>query len=86
MIFELKDYDKEIESMEGKLKILKGTLTTGQTQVTISDASIKTTSVLSFYTSIYGVNPTAVQVAEGSVTLTFDQQQSDMEVGVRVDG
>ena len=67
-------------------RVIKSSLTTGQTEVTITHASIKTNSVLSFYSSIYGVNPTAVQVAEGSVTLTFDQQQSDMEVGVRVDG
>lgn len=67
-------------------RVFKGTLSTGQTDVTITHASIKTDSVLSFYSSIYGVNPTAVQVTDGSVTLTFEQQQSDMEVGVRVDG
>ena len=42
--------------------------------------------MFSFYTSIWGVNPTGVSVATGSVTLTFDAQESDMEVGVRIDG
>lgn len=66
--------------------ISTGTLSTGETSITISDTEITTDSVLSFYTSIYGVSPTAATVETGSVTLTFDAQESDMVVGVKVDG
>lgn len=72
--------------LEKKLEIIRGTLTTGETEVVVTDARITEDSILSFYTSIYGVNPKEVTVSAGSVTLKFDAQESDMEVGVRVDG
>lgn len=68
------------------MNIKKATLSAGQTNITITDNRITANSAMSFYTSIYGVNPTAVQATTGRVTLTFDAQQGDMEVGVRVDG
>ena len=75
-----------VNNINSKLNITKKTLSAGATSVVISDSRITTNSALSFYTSIYGVNPTAVSVANGSVTLTFDTQTVAMEVGVRVDG
>lgn len=72
--------------VEKKLEIIRGTLTGGETDVTITDARITTDSILSFYTSVYGVSPKEVTVNEGSVTLKFNAQEADMEVGVRVDG
>ena len=86
--------DKQLQDKENKLldevnklrSITKSTLAKGATSITISDPRITTDSALSFYTSIYGVNPTAVSVAAGKVTLTFDAQSVAMEVGVRVDG
>lgn len=66
--------------------ITKGTLSAGDTTITLSDSNIKENSALSFYTSIYGLSPTEVSTSAGSVTLTFDAQESDIEVGVRVDG
>ena len=66
--------------------ITKGTLSAGSTSITLSDSRITTNSALSFYTSIYGVNPNSVSVSSGSVTLTFDAQASSMTVGVSVDG
>ena len=63
---------------------LTGTLTAGETTITLTDDSITTDSKFDFYTSIYGVNPTAVTVSSGSVTLTFDAQETDMNVEVRV--
>lgn len=63
-----------------------GTLVAGQTSITLSDASILTTSTLDFYTDTYGVNPTAVSVSTGSITLTFAVQQNDLGVKVRVWG
>lgn len=61
-----------------------GTLTAGQTSITLSSASITTSSTLDFYTDVFGVSPTAASVSTGSVTLTFSAQQSNMSVKVRV--
>ncbi len=80
------DNNDLINSINSKLKITTTTLAAGATSVIISDSQITTNSALSFYTSVYGVNPTAVSVVNGSVTLTFDAQDTDMKVGVRVDG
>lgn len=65
--------------------ITKGTLAAGATQITLTNPDIKTNSALSFYTSIYGVNPNTVSTVNGSVTLTFDAQSANMTVGVGVD-
>lgn len=63
---------------------LTGTLTAGTTTLTLTDSTITTDSKFDFYTSIYGVNPTAVTVSNGSITLTFDAQETNMNVEVRV--
>ena len=72
----------EINSAVGK--VLTGTLTAGSTSLTLSDASILATSLIDIYTDAYGLNPTAVTVAVGSITLTFEAQASDVSVKVRV--
>ena len=64
--------------------ILTGTLAAGATSITLSDAAIDGNSTFDFYTSIYGVNPTAVTVATGAVTLTFEAQSAAMGVKVVV--
>lgn len=72
-----------------KLKIntvYTATLSAGSTSVMIINSAITTNSVLSFYTSVYGLNPKDVSVINGGVTLTFDAQQSSVTVGVRIDG
>ena len=61
-----------------------GTLTAGQTSITLQDASILTTSTIDIYTDAFGVNPTGVTVAAGSVTLTFEAQATNVAVKVRV--
>ena len=61
-----------------------GTLTAGNTSVTLSDASITTSSTIDVYTDTFGVNPTAISVSTGSVTLTFPAQASNVGVKVRV--
>lgn len=61
-----------------------GTLTAGSTTVTLSNAAITTSSTLDIYTDVYGVNPTDVTVSSGSVTLTFEAQDSNIGVKVRV--
>ena len=74
----------EILAQAGGYTEVVGTLTAGQTSITLSDASILTTSTLDFYTDIFGVSPTSVTVATGSVTLAFEAQSADMSVKVRV--
>lgn len=61
-----------------------GTLIAGQTSLTLSNVAITTNSTIDIYTDSYGVNPTAVSVTNGSVTLTFDEQSTDLIVKVRV--
>ena len=61
---------------------LTGTLLTGSTTLTLSDASILTTSTVDIYTDTWGVNPTDVTLSTGSITLTFDAQASDIAVKV----
>ena len=61
-----------------------GTLVAGQTSITLSDASITTSSTIDYYTDTFGVNPTNVSVVTGAITLTFDSQASDLGVKVRV--
>lgn len=64
--------------------IITGTLVAGQTSITILNDYITIDSVLDFYTSIYGVNPLTVSVVAGGVTLTFNAQASNMDVGVKI--
>lgn len=65
--------------------IVTGTLTTGDTSLTIEDTSIVAdSSMFDIYTNVYGVSPTEVSVVDGSITLTFDTQESDLGVKVRV--
>lgn len=63
---------------------IAGTLAAGETSITLSDPSILVENSYDFYTSIYGVSPTNVTVTDGSITLEFDVQETDMSVEVRV--
>lgn len=63
---------------------VSGTLTAGATSITLSDASITTTSTIDIYTDVFGIQPTNAVVATGSITLTFLAQASDITVKVRV--
>ena len=63
---------------------VEGTLLAGATTITLTSSTITTDSKFDFYTSIFGVNPTAVTVSNGSITLTFDAQKTNMNVEVRV--
>lgn len=69
-----------INELEGTT--LTGTLTAGQTTLTLQDAAITTTADYDFYTDKYGVAPTAVTVTDGEMILTFDAQAEDLSVKV----
>lgn len=61
-----------------------GTLTAGNTSLalTFSDVTIGATTRIKAFSSVFGVNPTAISVAGQVVTLTFDAQASDVTVAV----
>lgn len=61
-----------------------GTLVSGATSITLTDSGITTDSTFDIYTSIWGAEPTDVTVANGSITLTFEAQSTDMNVKVKV--
>ena len=73
----------EVNTKASKVEV-SGTLTAGSTSLTLSDASITTTSTIDIYTDVFGIQPTNAVVATGSITLTFLAQASDITVKVRV--
>lgn len=64
--------------------ILSGTLTAGSTSVTINDQRILADSLIDIYTDVYGVNPTAALATAGSLAMTFEAQQTDINIRVRI--
>lgn len=77
---------EELQNASGgaNWKDVIGTLTAGSTSVTITDASISSSSTVDVYTDTFGVNPTNVVVSTGSVVLTFEAQQSNVGVKARI--
>ena len=73
------------ELKNGKLTVtdLTGTLLAGQTSLTISNAAITTTSIIEVFNDL-DVPYNSKTLLTGSITLTFDEQASDMSVMVRV--
>ena len=62
---------------------ITGTLVAGQTSVTLQDASITTNSTIEVFTED-GTEWNSVTVTTGQVVVTFDAQQSNLGVKVRV--
>lgn len=74
-----------VNEVNGKFGVaLTGTLTAGNTTLTLSNASILTTSTIDIYTDTWGVNPTDVTVSAGTIVLTFDEQENNVAVKVVV--
>lgn len=67
----------------GGLEIID-TLEAGETTLTIQNNAITTTATYDFFTDAFGVSPTDVEVTSGQMVLTFEAQQSDMSVKVRI--
>lgn len=59
------------------------TLEAGQTSITLSNASILTTSTIEVFNDL-DVPYVSKVVSTGSITLTFDEQDADMIVKVRI--
>lgn len=64
--------------------IIIKTLAAGETTMILEDETITTESTIDIYTSVYGVSPTNAIVEAGSITLTFEAQDGDIGVKVRV--
>ena len=73
-------------AQESLSAVITGTLTAGQTSVTLSDNRIKADSLLCYYTNPFGINPTNITATTGSVTLTFEEQSTDVGVAVEIRG
>ena len=81
---DVNDTNTAVNELNNNLSNLPtATLSSGSTSVTIADTSIKENGLIDIYTDVYGLNPTSVVVANGSVTLTFDAQTVDVQVKVR---
>ena len=79
------DYDTEWGDSDTGTYV-SGTLSAGNTSITLSNAKISTanTCLIDWYTSDYSVAPTAITVASGSITFTFEAQQSDIVVSIKI--
>lgn len=75
---------KDINARDAAGTALRGVLTAGETSLVINDTNISEGDVVEVCTSKYGVNPTGVTVANGSVTLTFSSQTTNLNVVVKV--
>lgn len=62
-------------------KILSGTLTAGSTSITFSDQAITASSLIDVYNDA-GVGWESIAASTGSVTITFEEQASDLAVEV----
>lgn len=64
----------------------RGTLAIGSTSVVLTFTSqvIGANTLVDIYSDVYGVNPSAVATTSNSVTLTFDAQESAVNVAVVV--
>ena len=75
---------------EANTQLITGTLPAGSTQLTLSSARIRTTSIIDVWqdvgsgSSVPIVAPTEIEVNAGSVILTFEAQTTNMIFGIRV--
>ena len=83
--------DGEVDKINtSNTQLITGTLTAGNTQLTLSDARITTSSIIDVWqdvgngVSVDIVAPTAIEVNSGNVILTFDAQSTNMTFGIRV--
>lgn len=85
------DNASAINGLDGQLhNIISNTLLAGATTVTFVDSRIKTTSIIEPWQNVPTgqtadiIAPTQISVSSGSCTLTFEAQQIDIVVGIRV--
>lgn len=76
----------EIAASVGGVELQSGTITAGQTSVTLTfvNQTIGSDTLIDIYTDTFGVIPTAISTTSTTVTLTFAVQASDVAVTVKV--
>ena len=65
---------------------VEGTLAAGSTTITLSDSNITENSMIDIWTNVANLNYTDMSISNGSVTVTFHAQQSNVSVIARVWG
>ena len=79
------ELESNIESLDSKYdKYVSGTITAGNTTITLSDASITTSSFIDIYFKDALIAPTAVTVVTGSVTIDIEALAANQDVAVRI--
>lgn len=63
--------------------LIIGTITSGNTSITLTDSRIKSNSIIDIYFENKVLAPTNVTVTDGSITIEIESQDSDTNVGVR---
>lgn len=70
--------------------LTQGILTAGQTSITLTNSSITTASIIEVFVDVEAgvasepINYKTITVTAGTVVLTFDAQENDITVGIRV--
>lgn len=80
---ELGAIEDEIDAINKPIKY-EGTLEAGDTSISFTVTGLQSTSLVSVYTSVFGVSPTAITESGTTITLTFDEQESDLGVSLCV--
>lgn len=75
-----------VEALNNNLAPLRDTLVAGRTTITFSSSRISSNAVIDVYVDIdhFGVNPTDISLSGTTVTLTFEAQDDNMEVGIMI--
>lgn len=71
---------KDLDPEATKGIVLTGTLSAGSTSLILNNSVIKSDSMIDFYTTVYGINPTNVVQSNSSITFTFEEQSVDIGV------
>lgn len=73
-----------IDSGEGLPEKVTETLSAGETELSIANSAITTSSLIDIYTNVFGVNPTNIVVTSGNLLLDFEPQEEDIGVLVEI--
>lgn len=65
--------------------MLTDTLLAGRTEIIFNSDLITESSCLTFFTSKFGFGPKNANAYNGTVVLTFDAQDEDVDIGVKIE-
>ena len=82
---EINGVQSDITTIETALGTVQtATLTAGSTSLAFTFSGLTSSSMIDVYADVYGIAPTNITVSGTTLTLTFDEQQSDVSVKVHV--